>query len=83
MSLLRRRSEGSDLGRVLVVDGAEHAERVVPPVDERALCWRLQWVESCHVTVTVAKALTYGEWFRDRGGHCIDCGDPFSPGVAP
>ena len=32
---------------------------------------------------TVAKALTSREWFREPGGHSIDCRDPFSPGVAP
>ena len=34
------------------------------------------------VSETVAKALASRKWFREPGGHCIDCRDPFSPGVA-
>jgi hypothetical protein len=36
-----------------------------------------------NVSETVAKALTSREWFREPGGHCIDCRNPFSPGAAP
>jgi hypothetical protein len=45
-------------------------------------CTCAGWIIA-NVSETVAKALTSREWFREPGGHCIDCRDPFSPGVAP
>ena len=51
-------------------------------VDERA-CARAcaGWIIA-NVSETVAEVLTSREWFREPGGHCIDCRDHFSPRVA-
>jgi hypothetical protein len=82
MLLLRRRREGLGSLTGARVDGAEHAERGVPPVDESGARAYAGW-SIADVSVTVAKVLTSREWFRDPGGHCIDCRDRFPRGAAP
>jgi hypothetical protein len=50
-----------------------------PPRSWTQLC---AWGSISDVSETVAKELTSREWFRERGGHCIDCRDHVSPRVA-